>query len=273
LSDAGGAHATLDRRSSIPPDSANLAEDSPLTAFPCFACYNCHRVRSLSRIERNSWNQLIGYLSGGLLYGREVAQPAWFTSEALRKRAYRPQLNRAAPRRQQVLVRLLNGWTIRRIARDLMISIRAVLNHVREICRHEGVRTRHELARKLGSAHEQPLTQDERAAARRARVQELILQGCSYQQIMKQLHTDFSTVNRDTYRIYQSHGVNGRRALARKLGVELPSIHSQRRAQIREQLSAGQTYRQIATALGVNRNVVHHHAKCIRREERAHSAS
>jgi hypothetical protein len=58
-----------------------------------FACYRCHRIRSFSRIDaKNSWNELVSYISGGLMYGREVEMPANFGLPTTRKRVYRPRL-------------------------------------------------------------------------------------------------------------------------------------------------------------------------------------
>ena len=118
----------------------------------------------LRAVNRNEWNTLVAQLSGGLLFGREVPKPEWFDTRK-RLRNYYPQLRRPSPRRQMVLRRLLNGWTIRQIARDMTISIRAVLNHVRALCRQEHVSDRHGLAKRFGSSHPQPLTQDDRARA------------------------------------------------------------------------------------------------------------
>jgi hypothetical protein len=61
-----------------------------------FACGACHRVRHVSAAEPSAWNHVVTYLSGGLLFGHEVEKPEGFAPR--RKRAYRPQANRAAPR-------------------------------------------------------------------------------------------------------------------------------------------------------------------------------
>lgn len=239
-------------------------------ANQCFACWRCHGVRFISFIERSGWNAFITYVSGGLLFGREVPKPAMLIDAqrdgTLRKRAYRPQSDRKAPRRQQVLNRLMNGWTIRRIAQDLSISIRAVLNHVRALCTQHEVADRHALTKKLGSKHAQPLTQDERAEARYAEVERRLLRGLTYKQIIKELQTDWSRVNHDACKIYKRHGVSGRKALAKKFGV-ITSIE-ELRAKIRELLARGEGYPQIMRELGVSRNQVHHHAKVIYRREK-----
>jgi DNA-binding NarL/FixJ family response regulator len=194
-------------------------------SLPALACLRCHDVHHLSRAKASSWNHLIAYLTGGLLYGREVRRPEGFH---VRKRAYRPVTSRGAPRREQVRRRLLNGWSIKKICGDLGMSIFSLGYHVRAICRQEGVGDRHELAKKLGSRHAQPLTQNERAWERRGRVMELLLAGKTYREIMAALSVDFVTVNRDTQAIYRRHGVHGagrwcRERLAVKLGSELPA--------------------------------------------------
>lgn len=153
-------------------DEKNSDRSAPLVSVsPCppvsFACYACHRVRTFSRIDsKNSWNELVSYLSGGLLYGREVERPSWFDTRAKRKQAFRPRPTRAAPRRQQVLRRMLNGWTILQIARDLKMSKQQASDSIRILCRQEGAKNRRELARKLGSPHFQPMDSD-RACGRK----------------------------------------------------------------------------------------------------------
>src|SRR5688572_16673827 len=82
-----------------------------------FACHQCHRVKFFSSVDRNSWIQVIGYLTAGLLYGCEVERPARFVGERRRTRVR--QLNREAPMRRKVLARLRNGWSNSQIARDL----------------------------------------------------------------------------------------------------------------------------------------------------------
>ncbi len=269
------------------PRRLNISEADELPAPPqTFACMTCHRVRFVSRCERNAWNHLIAYLTAGLLYGREVKQPndldfaestcpeqaqrvegtcpeqaqrvEWARPELVegRKRPYRPQLNRSAPRRQQVLERLLAGKSIRQIARDLNVSIRAIHNHIRALCRQESVPNRHALAKKLNATKPQPLNQEERARHRRTQTQRLLLAGRTYKQIMKELQTDFSTVNRDAMKIYKHHKVSGRRGLARKLGVDLKTDEDRRieaiQTEIQTRRAAGQTKKQIAKEMNLN---------------------
>ena len=109
-----------------------------------FACRECHRVQYLSRANVDSWNTVVSYLSGGLLYGSEVERPAWFTRD--RRRAYAPKPGRAPSRRcEQVLPRVLEGWTYARIGKELGIAEGTVETYVRKICRQHALRTRKQL--------------------------------------------------------------------------------------------------------------------------------
>ncbi len=86
-----------------------------------FACKHCHGVRYFTSLGKGGWNDLISYLTGGLLYGREVPKPAWFKPQ--RKIAYRPHPN-APPskRRPQVTELLMEGLSNGAIAKTLGIS-------------------------------------------------------------------------------------------------------------------------------------------------------
>jgi DNA-binding NarL/FixJ family response regulator len=239
---------------------------------PTFACCNCHRVRFVSFCDRNGWNQLIAQLTAGLLFGHEVPPPPSFKLDQQRKRRRIRQLTRSAPRRQQVLRRLLIGWSIRRIARDMQVSIRAILNHVRILCLEEDVPDRHALAAKLNAAESPPLNQDERAAKRRFQVKELLLQGLSYKQIMQQLSLDFSTLNRDTQALYKLYGVCGRghrarRALAAKLNLPYTTRADLLRQRIQDLRAQNLTWPQIAKKLNISFHALDHHAKHLRRKQ------
>ncbi len=51
------------------------------------ACARCWQVRSQTFTNDNGgWDEVIGYLSGGFLYGREVRKPDWFGYERKRRR-------------------------------------------------------------------------------------------------------------------------------------------------------------------------------------------
>ncbi len=111
-----------------------------------FACHRCHRVKFFSRTRNDSWNQLIAYLTGGLLYGHEVPRPADFTK---RKRPYRPRLGFPPPlRRRQVLKLLLKGHTRAQITASLRMSPGALSQHINKIYKSEHVRSQRALLEK-----------------------------------------------------------------------------------------------------------------------------
>ncbi len=51
----------------------------------CFACSTCWRVRNFSLCDYRGWNEFVSYLSGGLLFGREVKRPGWLVYERKRE--------------------------------------------------------------------------------------------------------------------------------------------------------------------------------------------
>jgi len=191
---------------------------------PTFACWHCHGVQGFIRVRGNGWNQVVTVLTRGLLYGHEVQKPAWYKEERRRRRDRK--LNRRAPKREAVLRRLLNGWSDKRIARDLMMSLGSMRNMRRELCRQERVVDREELAKKLGSPHAQPMDRKEMARERRRRVMELLLEGLSYDEICRKGGLTRRILVADATWIYRKHGLGkreGRKGLAKKLGVELPA--------------------------------------------------
>jgi DNA-binding CsgD family transcriptional regulator len=124
-------------------DEWDQLEPPPMT----FACARCHGVRTYSRADKNSWNELVHHLSGGLLYGFEVEQPAWLKG---RKRAYAPLPGRKPSKRcEEVLDRLLRGWRDRQIAKDLGISFHRARNLVARVLKQNHAHGRKELIRML----------------------------------------------------------------------------------------------------------------------------
>jgi len=116
-----------------------------------FACKQCHDVEFFSRTRTGKWAYLIAQLTGGLLYGHEVKRPEWFKFE--RVRTYHPQINRApSRRREEVLDRLLKGWTRRRIALELGVSKSCVERHTETLYKQHAVHSREELVRKVSEA-------------------------------------------------------------------------------------------------------------------------
>ncbi len=129
--------------------------------FPTFACAACLRLRRFSRCDRNAWNEVVTYLSGGLLFGREVRRPGWFTPD--RKLAHAPRPTRAPSiRRPQIERLLLAGRTFRQIAAELGLAYGTVLWTAQQVYKQHGVRTLPDLLRKHGHAIGPPLTKEVR---------------------------------------------------------------------------------------------------------------
>ena len=245
--------------------------------LPTFACFRCHRIRSDTRIGNAIWNQIVTHLTAGLLFGHEVTKPDWYSPTRLNTRTR--QLNRPAPRRQMVLRRLLNGWSINRIARDMHVTPTCIRIQIHHLCAQENVKNRHELARKLRAPVMPPLNQIERARLRRERVKELLLEGLPAKAIAQIIGFDLKTVILDSHEIYRQHGVGGRgpfkarQALAQKLGILLPPTrHQQLREKIASMLDAGIKKAQIARELKMSFSGICWHVQQMKRrkEESGH---
>jgi len=114
-----------------------------------FACRNCHHIFQPSRMQYECWNQIVSYLTGGLLYGKEVPRPDWFTKD--RKYAFAPKLlttpSRRRPQIQQLLVK---GLTYQQIGKELGIHWRTVRTHARKIFLQQGLTSREQFLTKHG---------------------------------------------------------------------------------------------------------------------------
>jgi uncharacterized protein YerC len=166
-----------------------------------FACFRCHNIRRQSRVDRNAWNEIVSYLSAGLLYGHEVPRPDWFTPD--RKRPYAPRpLRPPSARRQQVFDRLLKGWTYDQIAADLNVGFTTVHRHAKQIYKQHAVHGRRPLARKLGLSL--PPAHHTHTPARRERVAQLLRTGHTYQQIATALGVSYHVIHHDVKHLRQA---------------------------------------------------------------------
>jgi len=104
-------------------------------------------IHAYSCADKNSWNELVHHLSGGLLYGYEVEKPAWLVG---RKRAYMPKPGRKPSKRcEEVLDRRLRGWKDRQIAKDLGISFHRTRNLIARVLKQNHAHGRKELIRMM----------------------------------------------------------------------------------------------------------------------------
>jgi DNA-binding NarL/FixJ family response regulator len=187
-----------------------------------FACAACHGVVTTSRAGGTAWNDVVSWLSRGMLYGHEVEKPQWYVAE--RKVARHRKLGKPAVKREAVFNRLRAGWPVEEIALKLLMSKGAVAKSIHRICRQERVRNRAELAAKLGWAHAQPLNGREKirqmAKEREELVEKLLLEGLGYKEIRERLNLRGHNVEEAAMRIYRKHGIVIVRKRARKAFME-----------------------------------------------------
>jgi hypothetical protein len=154
-------HPAIDgRRDCLTPGPRSAARDSSSSptvasslrrsvASPTFACERCHNVRRVSRVEPGTWNVIVSYLSGGLLYGHEVPRPAWFKRQ--RKRTYAPRPTRAPSQtRARVLSLLLAGFRLAEIAETLHLTKRSLGQVVHKLYKEHGAHSLKELLLRHG---------------------------------------------------------------------------------------------------------------------------
>jgi len=245
---------------------ADLPEPPP----PTFACHACHSVRYFSSINPDSWNRTIAYLTAGMLYGSEVKKPASFVPE--RKKTRVRQLNREAPVRRKVFTRLRLGWSDLQIARDLSITLTTVGTHILRMCREERVANRYELARKLNFAP-QPINHWEAAKRRRVQVAEMMLNDCTWKEMMQKLGVSYLALSRDIKAIYKAQGIKpqtrrSKRELARKMGREFVSSWEQLLKRIKELRESGLKWKEIATHIGVSAATMNSHRQALAKREK-----
>jgi DNA-binding NarL/FixJ family response regulator len=194
------------------------------SSFSSFACYSCHRVRGFSAIAPNSWNDLVSYFSGGLLYGHEVPCPPEYKASVKRKLQYRPRI-RSSPRRELLLKLVLEGATAKQIAHQMRLSIDDICSRISALCKHEGVKNRAELAIKHDQDPMIQLSRRQRANERRKKILPLLLQNLSTAEIAARLGTKVKTVQEDMRILCREHGVKGRKVLMAKY-AEAAATHS-----------------------------------------------
>jgi hypothetical protein len=129
-----------------PAEQADPSLRRPLRAGG-FGCQQCLGVWRLSRVNPASWGEVVSYLSGGLLYGREVPAPKWFTPD--RRRPFKPRLRAPSSRQSETEALLLDTYSYRDIATALGITYSAAAQRARKVYRNHGVRNLKKLLLKL----------------------------------------------------------------------------------------------------------------------------
>jgi len=101
-----------------------------------FACHTCHQIKHTSSWSPIGWNEVVSYLTAGLLFGHEVPRPAHLSTT--RKKPYKPLLNaRPAKRRAQIEKLLLSGLRPYQIAPILGTTPEYISNQARIIYKGE----------------------------------------------------------------------------------------------------------------------------------------
>lgn len=113
--------------------------DAVRTGERTFACVKCHRVRYFTSLDHDAWNQLVAFISGGLLYGTEAKRPDWFTPR--RRRIYKRHKSRMV-RGKEVERLLIKGLTYRQVADEMGIKLATVQGHVLRLYKKRGVHSR-----------------------------------------------------------------------------------------------------------------------------------
>jgi hypothetical protein len=105
----------------------------------------------------------------------------------------------------------MNGWSKEQICREMLISRTALTSCMWEIFRQERVKSRRELAAKLGWKKEQPLNKFEQrrvvALERDERVEPLLAAGLGYDEIAKRTGMSRFNVANAARRIYRRRGI------------------------------------------------------------------
>ncbi len=134
------------------PRLAEIVDIPPLVSSDApgggFACARCHQITYLNRKWESAWNTLVSYLTDGLLYGSEVDRPEWFDPPGCRRRPRGPRP--FSERRTEVIELLMQGLSFRQIAQRLGVAKGTVEAHVVKTYRRYGVKSRGELAARLG---------------------------------------------------------------------------------------------------------------------------
>jgi len=180
-------------------------------ALTTFACRHCHRPLHFSSVDAGSWNVLVTYLSGGLLYGREVDRPASLPKTPKNRKT--PRDYPMGPSRQRVLRGLLDGKTDKDIAIEMGISPLVVAQHAHRLYRKYGVHSRYELQAEFGRPTAVLLSRELPVRARRERVAAGLRGRKTQRAIAEELGLGERTVSKDAKVIYRVLGVNGRAAL------------------------------------------------------------
>ena len=131
----------------------HFADDPIEPPLPTFACSACHKINDEGRLRSQGWDTLIAHLTAGLLYGREVKKPKWYTP--VRKKQYkpRPSLPRSQNKDRVLEMLLTTDLDTPQIAKILRLNPNSVAWWISRIYQNHNVKSRQQL-RAAQPAHE-----------------------------------------------------------------------------------------------------------------------
>jgi hypothetical protein len=155
------------------------------SSFDSFACSHCHNLKRISFAHPSSaWNEIITYLTGGLLYGHEVPKPFsgvvasattnppnsfdirtsdfGFEEPKRRNRPHRKITRPPSRRRQQIESLMLHGLSIKEICIELRLKPGTILFYSTQIYEKHNIRCLRDLLLK----HHLPLRPGMRGPAK-----------------------------------------------------------------------------------------------------------
>jgi hypothetical protein len=214
-----------------------------------FACEKCHKIRRVSRCDPNAWNEIVTWLSAGLLYGREVERPAWF-----------PKAQRAD--------RVLSVRTRREGAGD----VQAPTTRGRAAALPGGLSCDGDEIllpdRATGRKIKYTPRPTRAPSARRPQIERMLLAGMSFKSIAAELGLAKGTILWHAQQVYKHHHVRTLVELAHKLNhPELVEGHrGSQTPEIRRRLLAGETVKEINTALNCGLTMIYNQRQHLRKQ-------
>lgn len=126
-------------------DFVKKAGDDPddvAPPLPCFACGPCHQINDEGRLRSQGWDTLIAHITGGLLYGREVKKPSWYTAAGKKRFVPRPACQTS--KLQAAILPLLLDTTLTpaQISKTLRLRLSSVHTSIRRLLKHHNATNR-----------------------------------------------------------------------------------------------------------------------------------
>jgi DNA-binding CsgD family transcriptional regulator len=232
-----------------------------------FACEKCHKIRRISRCDPNAWNEIVTYLSAGLLYGREVQRPAWFPKgqradrvlSARGRRAGAGDVDGTEPRGRAASLPggRPDAPSIQNPGSTERVEVQSEIQNSDEVLLPD---------RTTGRKIAYTPRPTRAPSARRPQIERMLLAGMSFKSIAAELGLAKGTILWHAQQVYKHHHV---RTL-----VELFTKHNRRdlipprnpTEEIRRRILAGESNKQIAAALNVGVTCINNRRQQLRKK-------